>query len=242
VSSFCVALFLSGAVTVLFGLSRKEGAQGLVLGILGNALVLTTMALLAARGDRQRLRLRKPPLLATILAMVGMLGLAKALDDAIALLGLYDLGILKFFHDTLEAIGPSGRWMVLPATGIAAPIGEELYFRGFVLGRLEGPLGAWPAILISAFLFGFLHLDPVQSSAAFVMGIFLGFAVVRSGSLWTSLLAHLANNSIATFAAGGPDDEGRWLTLGLGLLLAAIGVVGLALKKRAPEPPPSWAS
>lgn len=73
---------------------------------------------------------------------------------------------------------------------------EEFFFRGVILGSLS-KFGKDFAIFTSAVLFGLIHGNLVQIPFAFLVGLFLGFAVVKSGSIWTGILIHFANNFIS---------------------------------------------
>ena len=54
---------------------------------------------------------------------------------------------------------------------IAAPVVEEILFRGIVLRSMRKFTPAWAAILISSVLFGVYHLNIVQAAYATLMGI-----------------------------------------------------------------------
>lgn len=115
---------------------------------------------------------------------------------------------------------------------IAAPIWEELLFRGILL-RLLRPYGRRFAILGSAVLFGLFHGNLLQTPYAFVMGLLLGYLTCQYSIGWAMAL-HLINN---LFLAEGmtwltqrlpyPMGEGIQLLLLGGCLLASIGILTL---------------
>ncbi len=70
---------------------------------------------------------------------------------------------------------------------------EEFLFRG-VLFQTYRKSRILPAIIISAFLFGCMHMNLNQFAYAFVMGIFLAFLVEGTGSIFSSILAHFTLN------------------------------------------------
>lgn len=83
---------------------------------------------------------------------------------------------------------------------IAAPISEETFFRGFMYGGLRRSLSIWPAALISAVVWGSLHLGAGNLGVAVqlaVFGVILAWLYERSGTLWAPVLAHAINNTIA---------------------------------------------
>ena len=80
---------------------------------------------------------------------------------------------------------------------IAAPILEELIFRGIILDGLLKKYSPTKSILISSLIFGLIHLDRFQFVTALLMGIFIGWVYYRSRSLTLSIIIHaLANLAV----------------------------------------------
>ncbi len=86
---------------------------------------------------------------------------------------------------------------VLIAIVVAAPILEEVIFRGVMLDGLLKNYSPQRAIIFSAMLFGAIHLNPWQFVSAFVMGLFLGWVYYRTRSLGLAVLIHATNNLVA---------------------------------------------
>ena len=76
-----------------------------------------------------------------------------------------------------------------------APIAEEIGFRGMVFTSL-GKLKLWPilTVLITAAIFAGFHFEPVRFFLLFGVGTVLGCARWHTGSLTTSIIAHMCNN------------------------------------------------
>ena len=77
------------------------------------------------------------------------------------------------------------------------PIGEEIFFRGFLFEKIEKFAGGPVAIFITAFLFAIPHLSYGKIFPAVMpifMGILLGFIVYKTKNLWSSIIAHVAFN------------------------------------------------
>lgn len=87
-------------------------------------------------------------------------------------------------------------WLVF--IGILGPISEELLFRGGLMTWFRKFMPFWLALILPAIIFGLLHLEswPLIISTT-VMGIILGLAYEKTGSIWTPILIHVFNNSIA---------------------------------------------
>lgn len=99
------------------------------------------------------------------------------------------------YEDVTANIGFGG-WAIL-STVVAAPILEELLFRGLIFESCRERFGnAW-AVLTSALLFGLIHIVPVQMVNAFVVGIILGYIYLKTGSLLSVIILHAINNAIA---------------------------------------------
>ncbi|RCX16068.1 hypothetical protein DFR58_11250 [Anaerobacterium chartisolvens] len=84
--------------------------------------------------------------------------------------------------------------------GGSAGICEEIMFRGVIQRGMER-LGAVKSILITAFLFGLMHLDFQRFLGTFVLGALIGFIVYRTNSIFAGIFAHFVNNSIAVVAS-----------------------------------------
>lgn len=80
---------------------------------------------------------------------------------------------------------------------VAAPILEELVFRGFLLKRSLRCRGRWPSILLVSAVFGIFHLNIVQGICAMVAGIFLCLLYARRRSVFLCMLAHGFFNGFA---------------------------------------------
>ncbi|MDF2522474.1 MAG: hypothetical protein K0R31_115 [Clostridiales bacterium] len=86
--------------------------------------------------------------------------------------------------------------------GGSAGICEEILFRGTIQRGFER-LGVVKAILITAFLFGLLHVDFQKLLGTFLLGALIGFIVYRTNSLYGGIFAHFANNSLAVLLTYG---------------------------------------
>ena len=83
------------------------------------------------------------------------------------------------------------------AAAVIAPLGEELLFRGVILGGLLAHHTTVCAVLLSAVFFGTLHLDPWTFAPIFISGMVWAWWVIRTGSLLPALFGHALNNLIA---------------------------------------------
>jgi membrane protease YdiL (CAAX protease family) len=97
--------------------------------------------------------------------------------------------------------------VVLVGVSLAAPIGEELFFRGFMQRGLGFQVGGPRAIVVTAVIFSAFHLDPVGLTARFELGVLFGLLAWRAGSIWPAMGAHAANNFISSLLFLGAGDR-----------------------------------
>ncbi|HET9753045.1 MAG TPA: type II CAAX endopeptidase family protein [Myxococcales bacterium] len=134
-----------------------------------------------------------------------------------------------------------GAAFVLTVT-IAAPLGEELFFRGFAFPALAKDWGVLAAMVVSGVLFSALHLDAVGFLGLLEIGILLAALRWWTGSLWASILGHAVNNGIAggAFLLGMEDPDlppPAWvLALGAALLVAGFFLFRRVVARPAPAP------
>ena len=91
---------------------------------------------------------------------------------------------------------PLGPLALFLAIAVLAPLIEEFAFRGRVQHTLEHAFGVVPAIAFSAVTFSVLHgrVDAIHHLA---FGIFAGWVVWRTGSIWSGVYMHALNNAAA---------------------------------------------
>jgi membrane protease YdiL (CAAX protease family) len=91
-----------------------------------------------------------------------------------------------------------GRWLwaLGPTLVVFAPIGEEMFFRGFLYRALRKRFAVAPAVVISAAAFGLAHVYPLIVAVIFVDGVVLALLYERTKSLVACIAAHSVNNLI----------------------------------------------
>ena len=100
------------------------------------------------------------------------------------------------FLNLLNQMGSNGGWSVL-MLAVLAPVMEEVLFRGILLEAVREKYSSGRAIVVSALMFGVIHIIPQQVVNAFVIGLILGFIYVRTDSLWPVIIIHALNNAMA---------------------------------------------
>jgi membrane protease YdiL (CAAX protease family) len=80
------------------------------------------------------------------------------------------------------------------------PIGEEIFFRGFLLDKINAVIGPKTAILATAVLFGLSHLSygmVYTAVIATLLGVIFALIVIKTKSLYSSIFAHITINIIS---------------------------------------------
>jgi uncharacterized membrane protein (UPF0136 family) len=73
---------------------------------------------------------------------------------------------------------------------------EEISMRGILMTPMRKYGNAF-AILASSYIFGVFHGDAAQIPFAFICGLFFGYAVVVTGSIWPAVIIHGLNNALS---------------------------------------------
>jgi uncharacterized protein len=97
--------------------------------------------------------------------------------------------------------------LALPGVVLAAPLTEELIFRGAIFSALaSSPVGRIGAVIITSAAWALIHLTAAPwlfVGIIFIMGLVLGTLLLRFGSLWVTIACHTAWNTISSLAIFG---------------------------------------
>ena len=190
-------------------------------------------------------------------------GAARETVQGIVIGGLFFSSIIAILALTgVYKVSGTDHWSVLLPPlffAISAAVFEEILFRGVLFRGIEQSLGSWMALVISAVIFGGLHLMNKDATIVGVIGIMLqtgltmGAAFMLTRRLWLPIGIHFAGNftqaGIFGSAVSGNGAESGilrstftgpdWLTGGAfgieaSLLTIALGLlVGIFLLWRA---------
>jgi uncharacterized protein len=187
--------------------------------------------------------------------------------------GLYAACVLILMAFGIYRIEGLNPWsFLLPAVAMALSSGifEELLFRGVLFRTLEEICGSWIALVVSSFVFGFMHLvNPAATvmGAVFISveaGLLLAAAYMVTRRLWLAIGFHIGWNytqsAIFSGIVSGSDSApglirasiegpvaltggsfGLEASLVAFLLCTATGLILLAIAvRRGQVVPPSW--
>lgn len=183
----------------------------------------------------------------------GVLGFALGAAAIAAAAGLLTVA------GTVRWVADSGSWPEYVAALVRAlalftlaAAAEEAVFRGYAFQALVQGIGAWPAVLATSALFALAHWNNPSVSAValaniFLAGVMLGWAYLRTRSLWFCTALHLGWNWMMSAALDFPVSGlvrdtplydvsaigPRWMTGGdfgpEGGLAASLVIIALAV-------------
>ena len=236
-----VLAFASLAVGALLAVRPLASSAGRLGETLGFEAFLAMLALAFAarspRGIRKRLGLEPSALRWGALALLalGTLALSYSLDGIYRFIETRDSGAL--FQFEAELAGARGRTLAFALLSFALVPGlaEEILCRGLVQRGLQRRYGPIPAILIASVFFGALHVDPIHSAFAAILGLYLGAIAYLAGSVRASIGCHVANNAAAVLGAAVTPGIGSMPPASLAIAAAfSLGVLVWFWRRHAP--------
>lgn len=81
-------------------------------------------------------------------------------------------------------------------TAVLPAFFEEFFFRGIFMGRMRS-YGDGFAVCTSALLFGLFHGNLHQIPFAILVGLAIGYIVVRTNNIWLGVAIHFCNNAFS---------------------------------------------
>ena len=127
-----------------------------------------------------------------ILAAIAMLIIVLAIGFI-----LYSLGYDQEDLSNVDVLAGNLSIASMAFIIIIQSFSEEVFFRGFLLEKIDSVAGEKMAIFITALLFGLAHMSygkiyPVIMPV--IMGFLLGFVVFKTKNLYSAIVAHMTFN------------------------------------------------
>lgn len=91
--------------------------------------------------------------------------------------------------------GAAGVLLLVLVVVVAAPLAEELFYRGLLQRTLLRSMPAWPAMVITSVVFGASHFQALQFPALAAFGLVLSVVAHRTGRLGMNTWAHVSFNA-----------------------------------------------
>ncbi len=137
-----------------------------------------------------------------------------------------------YAQDVNMKFGAGGIITVI-AQVLAAPILEEIIFRGLILSRLKKAMPVTVAVIISSLFFALVHGQILWMSYAFLLGIVFCVVAIKTKSILSTILLHFVFNGLSVLLSFVYID----VTLGMCALIAVVtgviscGALYLIIKK-----------
>jgi len=175
--------------------------------------------------------------IAVIVFMFGFVILSSELDNVLE----YFLPMPLFLEDTFESIMVEQLFIFSIILIVIVPtITEEMLFRGIIVSGFKENYSGKKTIIVSALLFGLIHLNPWQFVSAFIIGLFSAWLCLRTKSIFLCLYIHFFNNLLGLIAmkfrdilpikgfntayAGEPVFQPLWFDA-IGLIVMVLGIL-----------------
>ena len=197
-------LFLVPALVfapLLFGLDFNDmssGAQILISALLGTGIPCWIVYHIRKKKTNIgsfNLSIENPRIipLIVLVAIPLNLGIAGPLIELVPMTDFFR----EMIREMVLEMGSDQGLLMFIALVIAAPILEELIFRGIMLDGLLRIYSPTKAVIVSSLLFGLIHLNPAQFVGGALVGGFMGWVYVHSRSVLATILIHASFNLTA---------------------------------------------
>ena len=155
--------------------------------------------------------------------------------NAISML-FVDNTVVSMSSEILTVPFPTALFMI----AVFGPFSEELVFRGIIFHGYKKDGNTLGAVLLSALVFGVMHMNFNQAGYAFVIGIALAFVMIATNSIWAPMVMHFMINaqSVCTMYitewlmpgslasdASAMTKEDLLMTIGIYSIIAAVTTV-----------------
>jgi membrane protease YdiL (CAAX protease family) len=192
-----------GFLIGIFGISSESTFFG-VGNIVLNSFAFFVVILIGVKKSKQKLNeifkfanISLDYWLAIIVFMPGFVIMLSEVDNILT----YFLPMPGFLQDTFELITVKQLFIVsIFLVGIIPGLAEEMLFRGIILNGFAKNYSNKKAILISALLFGIIHLNPWQFVTAFIIGVVSAWIRIQTKSIILCIYMHIFNNILSVVA------------------------------------------
>ena len=114
---------------------------------------------------------------------------------------------------------------------LLGPIAEELAFRGVMLQTTKKGFGIVGCIVVTAIMFGIMHMNPVQTIYAIPIGAALAFIAYKYNSLVPAMIAHVLNNSLSVILSKLVSELNEVVCV---IMIVVFGALSIFLYKQLP--------
>jgi membrane protease YdiL (CAAX protease family) len=194
---------LLGVIIGIMGISTESvfyGISTILLQLVSFGVIILIGFKKSRRKFNRVFRFNKVPFgvwAAIIVFMIGFVILSSEFDNILN----YFLLMPIFLQNVFETIMVKQIFIIsIILVGIIPAFTEEMFFRGIILNGFKENYSEKKAIIISALLFGIIHLNPWQFMSAFIIGLFSAWICIKTKSIILSIYIHIFNNIISVIS------------------------------------------
>lgn len=208
----------------------SEGYMDYAMSLTGTMVVIAAIASLAFlflyykindKSMAEEINFKKP-VGAKKIAVLAALGIALNYIT-IAVLMLLPDSIMSGYAESSSVLDTENGILTMIGTAIAAPIIEEVIFRGLIFDRLKKGMPVVLAGIISAVAFGLAHGQIIWICYAGILGLILAYVYHKTGSIKATIAIHMAYNSNSVILQILPFH----VSVTVKFVIAAISVVAI---------------
>jgi membrane protease YdiL (CAAX protease family) len=133
------------------------------------------------------------------------------------------------YSDQMERLTSGSGIIVLILLIFAAPIAEELVFRGVILHKTSREIPFLGANILQALLFGIYHWNIIQGIYAAMIGLLLGWVYYKYKTILAPILLHMLINASSLLTILVEDTVIGYVLM---TLLGVVFVTGALVKMK----------
>jgi membrane protease YdiL (CAAX protease family) len=188
--TFIIAQQLTGKILDLTSLNKDY--RNLIKGIIASTVVISTYIYFFKKYEKREIKEFSSKGMAKYIIIGILIG---AILQCLTILVIYFNGGFK-----IVSINPISSIIIPLTIAFTIAIFEEILIRGIVFRIIEEQLGSYISLLISAIIFGALHMANPNSTlisglcVGIEAGLLMGSAYIYTRSLWFPIAIHFAWN------------------------------------------------
>ncbi len=97
-------------------------------------------------------------------------------------------------------------YLLVLVMAVMPAIGEELLFRGFLMGTLKNKYKAWITIAVTTLIFAAFHMSLIKLFTIGIVGLGLTWVTYKTGSIIASMCVHFLNNFMSVMISVYPEQ------------------------------------
>ena len=198
-----IMLFFIAISLALFYLGGKWQAADLPEGLIRTQLFIillpTIFVLRISKSDIKKVLRFNPtnPLNfgVVLLLSIPVMIIVGTISQLINIIFPFPENYLEMMKNLVQMNGIS-TWKLLFIIAVLPGVCEEIMFRGFIINAFTKK-GFWYAIIVTGVLFGIMHLDPFRLIPVTILGIWMGYLLLKTNTILIPIFAHFINNALA---------------------------------------------